>query len=53
MAYICTLCYKTEQECQCERFCTLCRSSEGVRLCIDGCYYCEVCREACDFAVEN
>jgi hypothetical protein len=53
MAYICMMCDKPERECQCEKYCMLCKADEGLRLCPDGCYYCEPCREACDFLPED
>jgi len=53
MAFICVMCDKPESDCLCEKYCMLCKSDEGLRLCADGCYYCEPCREACDFQPEN
>lgn len=53
MAFICVMCDKPEAECLCEKYCMLCKSNEGLRLCADGCYYCEPCREACDFQPEG
>jgi hypothetical protein len=53
MAFICVMCDKPESDCQCEKYCMLCKSPEGLRLCADGCYYCEPCREACDFQPED
>jgi hypothetical protein len=48
-AFICMLCDKTEEKCNCERYCTLCMGQHNVRLCQDGQYYCIDCREACEF----
>lgn len=53
MAYICTVCGETEQNCKCPRFCTLCNVEYGVRLCEDGCYYCADCREICGYTAEE
>lgn len=40
--------------CKCDRYCWLCQGLYGVRLCVDGQYYCPDCREACDIlVVEN
>lgn len=44
----CILCDKTEHECQCERYCNVCKGQYNIRLCSDGQYYCPDCREACD-----
>ena len=53
MHYLCTVCSATEEECQCPRFCILCKSDSNVRLCDDGCYYCGDCREICGYTVEE
>lgn len=53
MPYICTMCDKSEKECHCDRFCTICKSDYNVRLCYDGCYYCQVCREVCELTPED
>jgi len=47
----CALCDKPEHQCACDRYCCLCQSQHGVRLCVDGQYYCPDCREACDIRV--
>jgi hypothetical protein len=47
---LCTQCDKTEEYCTCDKYCTICKSLEGVRLAADGLYYCPDCREACDVA---
>lgn len=52
-AWVCMQCEKTEELCKCDRYCCLCQSQEGARLCQDGNYYCYDCREACDFRVQN
>jgi len=48
MATLCSQCDKPEGECNCEKYCCFCQSQEGIRLCVDGLYYCPDCREACD-----
>ena len=53
MVYLCNMCGREETDCQCERYCMVCKSDSDPRLCTDGCYYCLDCREACDFAVAN
>ena len=53
MGYICTVCNQPEESCECQRYCMLCQSEDGVRLCDDGCYYCDACRDACDFKAET
>jgi hypothetical protein len=45
---LCSQCDKPEMQCICEKYCSFCQSQYGVRLCIDGLYYCPDCREACD-----
>ena len=46
---LCAQCEKPEARCECEKYCILCQSQVGVRLCTDGLLYCEPCREACDY----
>ena len=53
MAYICTVCGAAEEDCQCPRFCILCKAESGVRLCEDGCYYCADCQEICGYTAEQ
>lgn len=53
MAYVCTVCGMTEKKCQCLKFCSLCNSDYGVRLCQDGAYYCRDCREICEYTAEE
>ena len=48
---VCSVCGKTEDDCDCVKYCTICKGDFGVRLCIDGQYYCPDCREACDIRV--
>ena len=50
---VCSVCDKPEQECKCERYCTLCNGQHAIRLCVDGLYYCPDCREACDIPVAD
>lgn len=48
---VCALCDKPEHQCQCDRYCCLCQAVFGIRLCVDGQYYCPDCREAMDLRV--
>jgi hypothetical protein len=50
---VCTQCDKTEEDCKCEKYCTICKIQLNVRLCLDGLYYCPECREACDVALAS
>lgn len=51
---LCAQCEMPEHRCECERYCALCQGEIEVRLCMDGLYYCEACRQACDYeAVEK
>lgn len=49
----CAQCDLPESQCQCEKYCGLCKSWDAVSLCADGQYYCQSCREACDVNVAN
>ena len=51
-AYHCSVCDKTEDRCDCEKYCCLCQGEHQVRLCNDGLYYCLECREACDLQAQ-
>jgi hypothetical protein len=46
---LCAQCELSEARCDCQKFCVLCQSELGVRLCTDGLLYCEACRIACDY----
>jgi hypothetical protein len=48
---VCAVCEQPETLCRCavKDYCILCQGSEDVRLCADGHYYCEACREACGY----
>jgi hypothetical protein len=51
---VCVLCDKPERDCQCDRYCNLCKAQHSIRMCQDGQYYCPECREACDIhTVDN
>src|SRR5215468_7554247 len=50
---VCTQCEKPEDSSTCEKYCTICKGQQNVRLCADGLYYCPDCREACDVALAN
>lgn len=46
---LCAQCEEPEKNCSCDKFCVLCQSELGIRLCTDGLLYCEACRTACDY----
>ena len=48
---LCSQCDKPETKCGCEKYCCFCQSQHGIRLCVDGLYYCPDCREACEVSV--
>jgi hypothetical protein len=48
---VCVQCNLEERDCKCERYCTYCKGQEGIRLCVDGLYYCPDCRQACEISV--
>jgi hypothetical protein len=50
---VCVQCDKTEEYCDCEKYCTICKGQHNIRLCADGLYYCPDCREACDVSLAN
>jgi len=47
--YRCLQCEMTEDRCACEKYCCLCQSQMDVHLGQDGLYYCQPCREACEY----
>jgi hypothetical protein len=49
----CAQCDKPEHQCSCEKYCTICKGQQHVKLCADGLYYCPDCREACDVALAS
>lgn len=48
---LCVLCDKPEHDCQCDKYCCICKGVYHIRLCMDGQYYCPDCREACEISV--
>ncbi|HJY88044.1 MAG TPA: hypothetical protein VKE24_14515 [Candidatus Acidoferrales bacterium] len=48
---LCLVCDKPEFACDCDRYCWVCMGQYGIRMCVDGQYYCPDCREACDIRV--
>jgi len=50
--FICMQCDKDEARCSCDRYCVHCLGSHDVRLCQDGAYYCQACREACGYMAQ-
>lgn len=51
--FICAVCELTEEKCECNKYCALCMGGDDVRLVQDGQYYCQVCREACDYQAQT
>jgi len=51
--FVCLLCGAKEEDCKCERYCSICQNDLNVRLCIDGNYYCLDCREACQYEAQK
>lgn len=52
-AYVCMQCEMPEPKCVCERYCCLCQTQLGIRLCEDGLMYCPACREACGYKTSD
>jgi hypothetical protein len=50
---VCAQCDQTEQNCKCDRYCTICKGQTQVKLCSDGLFYCPDCREACEVELAN
>ena len=50
---VCAQCEQSEANCACEKFCVYCQSQLEVRLCVDGLFYCEACRTACEYKPAN
>jgi len=48
---VCAVCDKPEHECDCARYCIICHGQWQIRLCNDGLFYCQDCREACDLSL--
>jgi hypothetical protein len=48
---LCSQCDLPEEKCACDRYCCYCQGQLGIRLCVDGKYYCPDCREACEISV--
>lgn len=49
----CLDCECYEDRCHCEKYCSMCQSQLDVRLCGDGLYYCQPCRESCDYKTDG
>lgn len=47
--YRCISCERDEVDCDCNKYCTICQSENDCRLWQDGQYYCQDCREVCDY----
>jgi hypothetical protein len=48
----CNVCDLEESRCQCDKYCFMCQGDHNVRLCHDGMYYCQECREACNLQAQ-
>lgn len=51
-AFICSLCDKTEDRCNCDEFCVICQEEHDVRLTKDGTHHCRKCRGVCDLEAQ-
>lgn len=49
----CIVCDAVEEKCTCDKYCYFCMGEHDVRLVEDGCYYCQECREACEYVPES
>ncbi len=49
----CIVCDKQEDLCKCHKYCALCQTDYTLRLTEDGQYYCQDCREACDYKTQD
>ncbi len=49
----CAQCERPEWQCECDRFCWLCKGLDRIKLGEDGQYYCPDCRDACDVRLAN
>jgi hypothetical protein len=49
----CNQCEQVEERCTCEKYCVFCQGQLNVRLCEDGLYYCDACREAAGYQVSS
>ena len=45
------MCDRSENDCNCDRYCCICMGQYSIRLCMDRQYYCPECREACEISV--
>lgn len=50
---VCVMCDQPEERCTCEKYCSICKGQNNIRLGADGLYYCPDCREACDVPPAN
>lgn len=51
--YKCMICEQDEDNCQCQKYCTICQSENDCRMWSDGLYYCQECREVCDYQAQS
>jgi hypothetical protein len=50
---VCVMCDRHEESCDCPRYCVICHGQHQIRLCSDGMFYCQDCREACEVTLAN
>jgi hypothetical protein len=51
--FLCIVCGRPEDRCNCIKYCALCHSDYTVRLTEDGQFYCSDCREACGYPTQD
>jgi hypothetical protein len=51
--FLCSVCDLVEEKCLCQKYCYFCMGENDVRLVEDGFYYCQGCRECCDYVPED
>jgi hypothetical protein len=51
--YKCMVCEQEEDNCVCQKYCAICQSENDCRMWSDGFYYCQECREVCDYQPQS
>jgi hypothetical protein len=51
--YRCLSCERDEADCDCTKYCAICQGENDCRLWSDGQYYCQECREVCDYQPQS
>lgn len=51
--YLCIACERDERDCECHKYCAICQGENDCRLWQDGQYYCQECREVCDYQPQD